>query len=104
VDLEILRVLQISLIGVAPGFHTNERHFGDRTWNFRNTGDKTTNINWEYSLIPRNIFCSVIINLFVKRSLRHILDFNFTHHFIQEKSSVNGFFTTEYNNRLMFRP
>jgi hypothetical protein len=43
-------------------------------WNFKNINNKKTEIYWEYSLSLHNIFCSIIVFLFVKRSLNFVLD------------------------------
>lgn len=42
-------------------------------WNFKNMNNEKTEIYWEYSLSPRNFFCSIVIFLFVKRSLTFVL-------------------------------
>jgi hypothetical protein len=45
----------------------------DGRWDFKNR-DSKTEIVWEYSLTPRNMFSSFIIHLILKRSLGQVLE------------------------------
>jgi hypothetical protein len=42
-------------------------------WFFKNINNEKTEIYWEYSLSPQNIFCSILISLFVKRDLAFVI-------------------------------